>query len=627
MSSDKQKKAGYRLPDTIEGHPLTPICGYIPDDPRYHAAFRGAVWQLGKWWNWEKSYQAGDNRATRAAAVFRDALMTLRIGDDCERDCFEFPPNADFIEWFPHDPFTDPNPDPIPAGYNRAPWYISQIDDPVWGTQPGDVATDLLRFPPGSLPTVIPASGLPRYRINLKGTGTVEVHAPNMFGGSIMQFTIDDNPLSVWTVDARRDTVSAPPETDDDVIEEIEITEPGEHWIDVIIVSQLNEDIPFLHHGGGLRKVVLCGFDEMFDEFVQDWVAENLKFEFMEDCNLYFSVDAGDTFQAVPGWAEYALACFRGEPGADGEPGEPGEGLPVAPDLPTFSEPDTLCGAATYIADRVIALISDTIDDLATLTLQEVLEALLFQNGFESSVIFQLIGLLESSDTTTTKAELQAGRDDLICALYCSELDVAAAVAWAETYTGFGLVTKQAVNNALLSATEHTWGTWAFVGGATVTGDCTGCGCAPWCYEFLNGVSDYLTANEVVSCTATITTEEVTGCCGEPDDSYAFSIDLDLPTPATITEVEIDVEWHETRTSPQTWQRIFIDGVEELKIDTIGTGTATRVLTGEWSNVSQITIDCKAGNNEPGDGAYMNMTRLVVRGKGTNPFGTDNCEE
>ena len=53
MTSKKQKKRGYLLPDEVEGHDLIPVCLCIPDDPFFIAAFRGAVYELTKPWNWE----------------------------------------------------------------------------------------------------------------------------------------------------------------------------------------------------------------------------------------------------------------------------------------------------------------------------------------------------------------------------------------------------------------------------------------------------------------------------------------------------------------------------------------------------------------------------------------------
>lgn len=76
MTSKRQKKSGYPLPSVIDPGTTVDYCVTIPDDPAYIRAFFGAVWSLGKWWNWEKSYAPGDTRARDAAQVWRDVLVT-----------------------------------------------------------------------------------------------------------------------------------------------------------------------------------------------------------------------------------------------------------------------------------------------------------------------------------------------------------------------------------------------------------------------------------------------------------------------------------------------------------------------------------------------------------------------
>lgn len=52
MTSERQRKRGYLTPETAEGHDLMMVCLCIPDEPFYRAAFRGALYELTKWWNW-----------------------------------------------------------------------------------------------------------------------------------------------------------------------------------------------------------------------------------------------------------------------------------------------------------------------------------------------------------------------------------------------------------------------------------------------------------------------------------------------------------------------------------------------------------------------------------------------
>ena len=236
------------------------VCFDIPYE-RYHIrAFWTALYKLTLWNSWA----ADDNHTGRQVAlVWREVLNqamadpnTIGCGD--EINCATFEPNAPFIEWFPNNPYTEP--DLIGEGYNAPAWYeATEASNLILGTQFGDVVTDISRFPPGSLPSIIPASGLPRFRINLGAPGIITIHLLNIFAGSIAQITIDDNPLTVRFIDMDRDQIAIPFETATTTPVEVEVLGEGTHHIDVIVVSQINDSIPFLHHGGGLRKVEVCG--------------------------------------------------------------------------------------------------------------------------------------------------------------------------------------------------------------------------------------------------------------------------------------------------------------------------------------------------------------------------------
>lgn len=87
MSSDAQRNAGYILPDPVDGYDLICVTLKIPNVRQYRAALLGAIYELSKWWNWEKSNLPGDTRATRAAAYWRQLLYDhLKIDGACPVD-------------------------------------------------------------------------------------------------------------------------------------------------------------------------------------------------------------------------------------------------------------------------------------------------------------------------------------------------------------------------------------------------------------------------------------------------------------------------------------------------------------------------------------------------------------
>lgn len=337
------KNRGYLLPEILSGYGLKSFCFELPDNPEYRQAFWGAVWQLGEARSWEKT-EVDDNRNEIAAQYWREVLWPtyqayLANTDECAapeaNTCKTYPPSAAFIQWFPNDAVYTP--ELVGEGYNYPAWYFATLASNIaYGSQYGDIITSLDRFPPGSLPDILPASGLPRFRINVTGAGNVKAKLVNMFGGSLVQTTIDDDLGTLNFVDVAKDEVAAPPETNGELIVEFNLTTPGAHHIDFIVISWLNSSVPFLHHGGGLRSVELCGFDEM--------PIYSPPFRFTEECGLEFY--DGETWQAVTGWTDFAPDCFQGLPGATGATGAPG-----APGTPGTDGTDGSDAQATMIRD------------------------------------------------------------------------------------------------------------------------------------------------------------------------------------------------------------------------------------------------------------------------------------
>lgn len=208
--------------------------------------------------------------------------------------CFSYAPNSAFIGYAPNDPFQTP--ELTPSGYNAPPWrqYDENLLTQLGGLMPSDAIVSLWAFAPSewwqfiipfatfvstiaNLPNLI-SSGLPRFKVNVRGSGTVELHLLAIPLGGDAFITVDGNVnsntvqvnLASYTIGSIADvndfvsgvmgfvvTANDPVQV---VIVEVELEGEGDHYIDVTFIPHidLTGDLGF---GGGVRKVVLCGQD------------------------------------------------------------------------------------------------------------------------------------------------------------------------------------------------------------------------------------------------------------------------------------------------------------------------------------------------------------------------------
>ena len=258
--SDRER--GYLFPAVIDP-PQISVCVPVPDDVNHRRAFLAALNELARPHSWQ--WDGGVN-PSGPALVWADIfdVVSARLGAEmCDSEpinCREYTNTAPFIQYFPNDPrFT---PDLIPAGYLFPPWYFATAaSNLTYGTFPGDIVTSLDRFPPGSLPTILPASGLPRCRVNVNviGGAEVRVYIRNMVAGSLVQSTVDDDIFTISFWDVTKDLISIPAETGDQVIFEHVFATGGAHHIDLIVVPKANDEIPFIFHGAAIEHVEICG--------------------------------------------------------------------------------------------------------------------------------------------------------------------------------------------------------------------------------------------------------------------------------------------------------------------------------------------------------------------------------
>ena len=146
--------------------------------------------------------------------------------------------------------------------------------------------------------------GIQPSKYQSQATGVVELHLLAVPLGGIAVVSVDVQPdiLSILDgvisgniqlIELNRDVLAVPPELDEDNIEEITLETPGDHEIYVTFIPRLNDELPFLFFGGGLRKVVLCGDD------LQPGTATVPIVNVIDECRVDVSYDGGQTFQTV----------------------------------------------------------------------------------------------------------------------------------------------------------------------------------------------------------------------------------------------------------------------------------------------------------------------------------------
>lgn len=200
-----------------------------------------------------------------------------------EERCYEFPPSASFIEYHPQNPYTEPG--LIPPGYTFPPMYIADtVAVSVYDAEPGAAITSLERLPPSSI-------DFPRIRVNLVGEGRIECHMSALNTGGLLVIQQDDDTLTTSIIDLHQDIVGVPPETENIVIVERDFGTPGIHWVDLTFIPTVQDAIPPVLFGGGLVKVVLCGFEREVSD-----MPTLLRQNGTNPCLLEFSIDGGETW-------------------------------------------------------------------------------------------------------------------------------------------------------------------------------------------------------------------------------------------------------------------------------------------------------------------------------------------
>ena len=299
--------------------------------------------------------------------------------DSCDDGCIEFLPNAAIIEYFPNDPFRTGS--YIPPGYTRPPWY-SNPALPIGGIRPTDAMVDPLAV----LGPFIPLSGFPYARIHFSGVGELEIELIQIPLGGIALIDIDDDPTQLTIVDLSSDILDLVSlsgllaalgfDVEDanlvgTKVIELNITTPGEHFVDVNFIPSLGGET-LVGFGGGIRRISLCGLSAP-GEFMPYQLRQNPE----DGCSVQQSNDNGLTWTEAfrmdncccddsPDYIRYTDEGIK-ETSPDGitwtpdREGDPRFFPPIAPPLPLPPGDDLRCASANNITGWLHSVADDYI--------------------------------------------------------------------------------------------------------------------------------------------------------------------------------------------------------------------------------------------------------------------------
>lgn len=665
-SGRKVDRTRYPLPVPVDDASRICVKLWIPNIEGHRQAFLGAVYNLTRWYAWAQD----ENQTALATAkvwqpVFYDLLEHFYDGCEEEDRCFEFPPSASFIEWFPNNPYTEP--DLITDGYNAPAWYeATAASNLILGTQFGDIVTDLSRFPPGSLPSIIPASGLPRFRINLVAPGIITIHLLNIFAGSVAQITIDDDVGTVRFIDMDRDQIAIPFETATTTPVEVEVLGAGAHHIDVIVVSQINDAIPFLHHGGGLRKIEICGeaadmpfyelrtnpddpclieqrqlaSGEWFEAFRMDNCCEDNVYTRFNDEGIMETSTDGET------WEENREDDPRFDP-------------PSLPPLTGTPGEDLRCEAANNVTGYLNSVADDLIADSASwaglTAILGAVVAILFvilavgSGGALSPLLIGLAGALLATGSSAFDAAMTGGvYQTFVCIVYCNTPDdgLYTEANW-QAIKAAVLSELTGIASKFLHDTVNSLGI-AGLNNASRTGisaglDCDECPCDDtWCYLFDFGADDEQEwtldttggySNGTFQTTSGWRFSDFLNTTTEPDSGNRLAYVKRLLAASTITKVTMTYKFIGSSYDTNTLRAliIFMNGVDKLNI-TRAAMIDGDFLIAEWEGtqggVTELSLWLRSSRDISSPYTYGGdalIRSVQIEGTGNNPFGTDNC--
>lgn len=697
----------HRLPENLNpvGTRCVPL--FLPDDPQWIAYLLNVVQSLtfDRHWERDAAHSAIDVRRLWYETTYAPLINALQSGMDCSSagtpeagGCIEYPPYASFIQFFPTSPYEA---GAIPTGYLRRPfllfsdyianWLPDPIENIIQGVfsgitdyEPDDVIVDLLSYPILNFTLSTTMDNFPYMKISVQGQGQVELHLINMFFGGYAVITID-NPPSIFDVitdyvndavvveDVFRDVITFPVESASTAIAEVNFEGAPDdiHDIYVTFVPAVDDSLPPVRFGGGIRKVVLCGvtpvgytppppvvppegtvfvtlkpefqftvgcgleyrlLDTTTQQVIQDWAAvagwdanaaECFANPFpvvtANDCKLYFDMDGDGTDETVLNLA----LC-----GGDKTP------PPPIKDDPLDTEAnDKLCGAANYMASQISDILDIVISiDAAYQQSFDLQGALLYWQsstkiGTDYDVLAQLLTLMFNGTDSNLTTAMDLIESDIVALLYCNGLDQSFIDNWIKTTAPITQRERDIISAVVRLLTESEWQLMAYFGATQQATTCQDCGV--WCVEAYGGSGQNTWLIEPyapVTCVGFYAADEVQSCTASGHRQWATK--LSILASNTIHSVSCKIRSTNTTGDESVYCHVLDKSGAVLWSDSalipVGSGA-----TNDFCFSPDLTLP--AGGTvvlyvyaDSTNYSYANLTTAQVNGAGIAPY-TPNC--
>lgn len=460
-----------------------------------------------------------------ADETVRDLLTPVTDTSDCAEDgCVEYPAFSTLVGYAPQNPMLEP--DYIPAGYTKPPFYIFHDQLVNFGAQEGDVIVDFTSLTSATLGQ-IGLQGLPRIRIPFEGIGQMELELLKIPQGGLIYITKDGSPIGGRFVDASTITVTeALTIIDifleagfdgtyvDTVITEINFDTIGHHFVDITFLPNVNLNV-LVGFGGGLRSVRICN-DEGVGELIgnirpnpdncavlQQYIGTSwVDVWNPSECLSLVGPkgdkgdkgDTGDTGATGPK-GDTGNTGPKGDKGDTGDTGPKGDNAGTSyPPIPT--EENEACNAATYLLSQVKALIVDVYSKVSTVEPSEILELLLLgRNGWSVQALIDLIGYAAGSieNESANLSDFDNAADDMICELQSMSFDKSVFLDWIDTNYDDTPGLKTLMMHAVNAASEDgLFAEWIAIGSLKTDASCE-CVDEPTgdCDDFTSGAHDW----------------------------------------------------------------------------------------------------------------------------------------